>query len=381
MRVLVRLVLMLIFLAAVFGGIAYLKYEQIQQMQARFSQPPPPAVVEAADVTEEQWQGGLQAVGSLTAVNGIEVTTEISGTVSAISFESGQRVKEGDELVRLEDSVDQASLQALIADRELTREQFQRYSELLPQRAVSQFEYDEASAKFEAAKARVEEQQARIQKKVIRTPFSGVLGLRRVDIGQYIAAGTPIVSLNAFDPIYVDYTVAERNLPKVQIGRTVEVRVGAFPDRTFTGGITAIDSAVNPGSRSVDVRATLDNPDELLRPGMFADVRTLDPQPQQVVTVPRTAVSFNTFGDYVYRIVENDQGQLVASRQQVTTGQSRDQRVAVIEGLKTGDRVVATGLLKLRNGQSVQIKPDSTDQSQTAAGGADQGADSQVAAQ
>lgn len=356
MRVFVRLILVLLFLGAVLGGIAYVKYDQFQQMQAQFSQPQPPAVVEAAEVTERRWQGALASVGSLTAVSGIEVTTEISGTVSAIAFESGQRVEAGEVLVRLEDSVDQASLQALIADQQLTRTQFNRYADLLPQRAVSQFEYDEASAKFEAARARVAEQEARIQKKVIRAPFSGVLGLRRVDVGQYIAAGTPIVRLTAFDPIYVDYTVAERDLPGIEIGRVIEISVGAYPERSFRGTVTAIDSAVKPGSRSIDVRATLDNPEELLRPGMFAAVRTLEPEPRRVLTVPRTAISFNTYGDYVYRIERDDDDRQVVVQRQVATGQTRDEQVEIVEGLEAGDRVVAAGLLRLRNGQAVEIE-------------------------
>ncbi len=377
MRVFVRLILVLLFLGAVLGGIAYVKYDQFQQMQAQFSQPQPPAVVEAAEVTERRWQGALASVGSLTAVSGIEVTTEISGTVSAIAFESGQRVEAGEVLVRLEDSVDQASLQALIADQQLTRTQFNRYADLLPQRAVSQFEYDEASAKFEAARARVAEQEARIQKKVIRAPFSGVLGLRRVDVGQYIAAGTPIVQLTAFDPIYADYTVAERDLPGIEIGRTVELDVGAYPERSFRGTVTAIDSAVKPGSRSIDVRATLDNPDELLRPGMFAAVRTLEPEPRQVLTVPRTAISFNTYGDYVYRIERDDDQQVVVQRQ-VSTGQTRDEQVEIVDGLDAGDRVVAAGLLRLRNGQAVEIEGSAAGSGETEG---DAGAEQQAAAQ
>ena len=356
MRLLVRLIIVVVVVAVIVGGIAYVKYGQFQQMQAQTSQPQPPAAVQAVEVEAVSWQGGLQAVGSFTAVSGVDVTSEISGTVSEISFESGQRVEQGDVLVQLEDSVDQAALQALIADQELARVQFARYAELLPERAAARSQYDEAKANYEAAQARVAEQEARNRKKTIRAPFAGVVGLRRVDIGEYIAAGTPIVRLTALKPIYADYTGAERDLPQLEVGRTVEVEVGAYPERTFTGEITAIDTDVNPGSRSVDVRATLDNTEELLRPGMFAQVRTLDPQEKRVLTLPRTAISFNTYGDYVYRIERSDQDQLVANQQQVSTGQTRDGRVAILEGLDAGDRVVAAGLLKLRNGQPVEIR-------------------------
>ncbi len=356
MRLLVRLIIVVVVVAVIVGGIAYVKYGQFQQMQAQTSQPQAPAAVESVEVEAVSWQGGLQAVGSFTAVSGVDVTSEISGTVSEISFESGQRVEQGDVLVQLEDSVDQAALQALIADQELARVQFARYAELLPERAAARSQYDEAKANYEAAQARVAEQEARNRKKTIRAPFTGVVGLRRVDIGEYIAAGTPIVRLTALKPIYADYTVAERDLPQLEVGRTVEVEVGAYPERTFTGEITAIDTDVNPGSRSVDVRATLDNTEELLRPGMFAQVRTLDPQEKRVLTLPRTAISFNTYGDYVYRIERSDQDQLVANQQQVSTGQTRDGRVAILEGLDAGDRVVAAGLLKLRNGQPIEIR-------------------------
>lgn len=358
MRLFVRLLIVVALLATVIGGIAYIKYGQFQQMQSQTSQPQPPAAVEAVTVESTRWRGGMQAVGSFTAVNGVDVTSEISGTVDEILFESGQRVEQGDELVRLEDSVDQAALLALKSDAELARVQFQRYAELLPERAAARSQYDEAKAAYEAAQARVAEQEARNRKKTIRAPFSGVVGLRRVDLGEYVAAGTPIVRLTELKPIYADYTVAERDLPQIQVGRMVEVKVGAYPDRTFIGEITAIDADVNPASRSVDVRATLDNDQELLRPGMFAEVRTLDPEETQVLTVPRTAISFNTYGDYVYRIERTDQDQLVVNQQQVTTGQTRDRRVAVLEGLDVGDRVVAAGLLKLRNGQPVAIREE-----------------------
>jgi membrane fusion protein, multidrug efflux system len=381
MRLFVRLIIVVALIAVIVGGIAYVKYGQFQSMEAKFSQPPPPATVEVAQVEEASWQGGLKAVGSFVAVNDVDVTAEVSGTVSEISFDSGQRVQQGDILVKLEDSVDQAASRALRADQELARVQFARYAELLPERAAAQSQYDEAKAKYEAAKARVAEQEARNQKKAVRAPFSGVLGLRRVDIGEYVAAGTPIVRLTELRPIYADYTVAERDLPKIEVGRAVEVKVAAYPDRTFKGRVTAMESTVNPGSRSVDVRATLENPDELLRPGMFADVVTLDPQQQQVLTVPRTAISFNTYGDYVYRIQSNDQDQLVVQQQQVTTGQTRDERVAVLDGLEAGQRVVAAGLIKLRNGQSVQIREQGIGRAPNQTGQSGAGAGAEVAAQ
>ncbi|MCS4504190.1 efflux RND transporter periplasmic adaptor subunit [Arhodomonas aquaeolei] len=355
MKVIIRLFLVVVFLGFVFGGIFGWKYLQMQEMAKQANQPQPPATIATATAREVSWRPGIQSVGSVSPVQGIEITTEVAGKISEVSFESSSRVKDGDVLVQLDDSVDQASLRGLKADRELARVQFERNANLLPKRAVSQSQYDEAKARYEAARAQVAEQEARIAKKVIRAPFDGLLGIKQVDQGEYITAGQSLVTLTALDPIYVDYAVPERRFGDLRNGQTVQIRVSAYPERQFEGEITAIDSGVDEGTRSVNVRATLPNPDDVLRPGMFARVQTLMPEERTVVVVPRTAISYNTYGDFVYVVTGNDGGQRVAKRRAVTTGATQSGSVEITDGLSAGEEVVRAGLVKLRDGQPVTV--------------------------
>jgi membrane fusion protein, multidrug efflux system len=355
MRLVIRLFLVTLFLVAIFGGIFYLKDQQAQRMAAMQAAPQPPAAIAAVEVRGEQWQPAIRSVGSLEAVNGIAVTTEVAGTISEIAFESGQEVVTGDILVRFEDTVDRAALNGLIADRELARTQYERASELSSRRAISQSEIDETRFRYEGIQARVQEQEARLAKKTIRAPFDGLLGLRLVDLGEFVTPGSEIVQLRALDPVYVDYSIPEREFRDPEVGQNVEVMVPAYPERVFLGLVSAIDSGVDEGTRSVKIRATLPNPDALLRPGMFAEVRTLRPQMRDVVTVPRTAISFNTYGDFVFVINEDAEGKLTVASKQVKTGESLEGRIEVTEGLQAGERVVRAGLLKLRDGQNVAI--------------------------
>lgn len=350
-----RLILVLLLLAVIFGGIFGWKYRQLQQMQAQMSQPQPPAAVAATTVEQEAWQPTLRAVGSLVAVNGVAVSTEVAGVVSGVAFESGETVERGDVLIRLDDSVDRAALTGLQADRELARVQFERTQDLLERRALSRSEFDEAKARFDAARAAVTEQRARIALKTIRAPFGGLLGLRRADLGEYLSPGARIVQLQALDPIYLDYAVPESQFNRLRVGQQVEARMDAVPGESFRGSISAIDSGIEAGTRTVTVRATLPNPEGALRPGMFAEVETLEGEPQPVLTVPRTAVSFNTYGDFAFLIAEGDDGELTVERRALTTGATRQGRVVVEDGLADGDRVVRAGLVKLRNGQRVTI--------------------------
>lgn len=350
-----RLIIVIVLLVAALGGIFGFKYQQMQQMAAMLSAPRPPAVVAATEVVTEQWQPTLHAVGSVVAVNGIDVTAEVDGMVSAIHFQSGQPVKKGDVLIELDATVDRASLEGARADRRLAKVELDRFSDLIARKAVSKSDYDAARARYDAAVARVAEFQARLDKKTIRAPFDGLLGIRAVNLGQYLSKGTRIVPLQALDPILVDYTVPERHIRDLAVGRTVNVIVDAYPDETFTGRISAIEAGVNPGSRSVGIRATLPNPDSRLRPGMFAEVSTLQGGLVDVLTVPRTAVSFNTYGDYVYVIEESAEGGLSVKRRQVETGAARAGRVVIDKGVSAGERVVRAGLVKLRDGAPVQI--------------------------
>ncbi|MCL7943214.1 efflux RND transporter periplasmic adaptor subunit [Marinobacter sp. ATCH36] len=359
MRTASRFVIVIIFLGVVLGGIFGYKFYQFGQMEEQFSQPQPPAKISATTAKTEKWTPELKAVGSVEAINGIEVANEVPGVVETISFESGDTVNKGDVLIRLDAAIDEAALRTRRAEAQLAEQEFKRVSDLLPKRAVSQSQYDEAKANFDAARARVNEAEAQLSKKVIRAPFDGKLGLRLIDQGQYIGTGTAIVEINMLDPIYVDYTLSEKDLPRVDRDYDVVATVAAVPDRTFEGKVSAINTSVNPETRTVRIRATLDNEDNLLRPGMFATISTRQPEDRDVITIPRTAISYNTYGDYVFVVEENDDGDLIVNRRTVQTGNTRDGRVAVTDGLEEGEQVVSKGLLRLRAEQRVEIQDDS----------------------
>jgi len=314
----------------------------------------PPAVVAATEVVQENWQPSLQSVGSLVATNGIDVSTEVDGIVSEILFTSGQPVEQGQILIKLDASVDNAALEALRAERRLGEVQFNRAKDLMKKRATSKSEYDEAEARFDAAKARVKQQEEVIKRKVIRAPFAGLAGIREVDLGQYFKAGNPIVSLQALDPIFVDYTLPERYITRIKPGQTVKLKLDAIPGREFTGEVSAVNSGVDTGTRTLKIRATLSNSDNLLRPGMFAEVETVTDDARPVLTLPRTAISFNTYGNFVFVINKSEQGPPTVKRTAVETGEVREGRV-VVNGLTTGTQVVRAGLVKLRDNMPVKV--------------------------
>ena len=350
----IRIILVLLVLAAVFGGIFGWKQHQATQMAAAQGGGPPPAVIAAATVEHETWQPYLQVVGSLSAVAGIEVTAEVGGIIRAIHFQSGEAVSTGDLLLELDDETDQAALKGLLAERSLAELKFNRLARLVREKSVSKSDYDEARATLDSADAQATAQQALIDKKRIRAPFDGRLGIRRVDLGEYLTPGAAIVPLEKLDPIYVDFTLPERELARVETGQGIEVRVQAYAGEAFTGRIIAIDPGVQVGSRSFRLRGQLENAENRLRPGMFADVRVKLPQDSPVLTVPDTAISYAPYGDSVFVIEDTDGGSSV-SRRQIETGQTRGGRVAVTRGLAAGERVVSAGHNKLRNGQAVVV--------------------------
>lgn len=348
-----RLVAVLLFLGAILGGIFGWKQIQ-QQQQAAMQGPPPPPVVATARVAAETWGPRLEAVGSLVAIQGIDVANEVPGLVREIKFESGHAVKAGEVLVQIDDAVDQADLLGLLAQRDLAQIKLKRLQSLLKDRSTSQSDYDEAKAQLDGAEAAVAAKRATIAKKRIVAPFAGRLGIRKVDLGDYLPAGSPIVPLNTLDPVYVDYSLPERELTQVSVGQAVSVTVAAYPGREFKGSISAIDSGVDVKTRNVQVRATLANADQALRPGMFAEVATLLPARDGVLTLPRTAITFAPYGSSVF-LIEDKDGKPQVQRRPVTTGGAQGGRVEVLTGLADGDRVVVAGQVKLRNGQEVKI--------------------------
>lgn len=349
-----RLIFLLLGLALLFGALFGTKYYQMQRMAAEAAVAPPPTTVSAARVQTERWQPYLSAIGSLVASQGVDVSNEIEGQVKAIHLESGQHVERGELLLELDNSVDRAELTGLIAERRLAQVEFQRVAELYKKRSVARSEYDQAQAKLQNAQAHVASQQALIAKKAIRAPFSGLLGIRQVDLGQYLASGSPIVSLQSLDPLYVDFSLPERDLAVLYSGQKVTFQVPAYPKRTFDGEISALDSRIDETTRNIQVRATVGNKHGLLRPGMFAEVQTELPTQQNVLTLPSTAITYNPYGDSVF-VVEDRQGQLLVEPRWVKTGKTRHGRVAIEQGLEAGERVVTVGQLKLRKGQPVRI--------------------------
>lgn len=349
-----RLVLVILLLSIVFGGIFGWKHYYGLKMASMMSAPPPPAVIAAEAVRVESWQPYLHAVGSVVPTQGVYVTTEVAGQVREIFASSGQMVKAGDLLLQLDDSVDKADLKGLVAQRTLARLQFERNSKLVEEKSVSRSDYDQSRASLDSAEAAVAAKQAVIDKKSIIAPFSGQLGIADINLGQYLSPGDAIVVLQSLDPVYVDYRLPERHLREVSVGQSVEVSVQAWAGRRFKGVISAIDPGLERGTRSLRLRATLENPERLLRPGMFAEVDTVLPLRDDILTLPRTAVTYNPYGESVFVVVEKDNA-LVVRNHPVETGEVRDGRVEIRSGLKAGDRVVTAGQNKLRNGQSVTI--------------------------
>lgn len=356
MRTASRFLIVIIFLGVVLGGIFGYKFYQFGQLKEQLSQPQPPAQISTTQAESVRWTPAVKAVGSVEAINGIEVANEVPGVIERIAFESGDTVSKGDILIRLDAAIDEAALRTRRAEAQLAEQEFKRISDLLPKRAVSQSQFDEAKANVDAARARVNEAEAQLNKKVIRAPFDGTLGLRMVDQGEYIPTGTPIVEINMLNPIYVDYTLSEKDLPKIATGYDVTATVAAIPGQTFDGKVSAINTSVNPETRTVRIRATLANPENALRPGMFTTILTNQPEDRDIVTVPRTAISYNTYGDFVFVVEENEEGDLIVNRRTVQTGEIRDGRVAVERGLKVGEEVVSKGLLRLRAGQRVEVQ-------------------------
>lgn len=349
-----RWILMLLLAGLLFGGVFGWKMLQWQAMAEMGSQPPPPAVIAAERPQRLQWTARLEAVGSLSAAQGVMVANEVPGTVAEILFEPGQAVAAGTPLLRLDDAVDRAEYEGLRAAARLARLQLERTRRLFRDKSVSQADLDTAQATWEAAEAAAQAKRAALEKKTLRAPFAGVVGIRRVDPGAYLAPGTPVVSLQARDPLQVDFSVPEADMSRVFVGQRVELRVQAFPDQVSTGTVTALDSRIEPGSRNLRVRARIPNPDDRLAPGMFAEVALLAREPRAVLTLPRHAISYAPYGDSVF-VVETVEGQQRVQRRRVETGEARDGRIEIRAGLADTDLVVTAGHNKLRNGQAVTV--------------------------
>lgn len=371
-----RMFWMLLAALLVFGGVFAVKAFFSKQTNNFFdNMPQPPSTVSSAVAGNQRWANNAESVGTFVAVNGTDVTTEAGGVVRSIAFEAGQPVQAGDVLVRLNTANEEATLRSLEAASRLATVQRDRWQSLAKDQLVSKDEAQQRATSAATAQAQADAQRALIAQKTIRAPFSGVLGIRKVNLGQFIAPGAPIVSLQQLNPIYLDFSLPERQMGQVQAGTMVRATVDAIPGQAFEGRITAVEPQVDASTRNFKVQATLQNENGALRPGTFAHVGFALGGERDVVVIPQTAVSFNPYGNAVFVITKTRRKQgetdmqgkpltgdkLVVQQRFVTTGATRGDLVAVTEGLKPGEQVATSGLLKLRNGSEVivnnQVKP------------------------
>ncbi len=366
-----RMLIMLILVGAVLGGLFGFKAfvgGKIKEAMAGMANLP--QTVSAMKATSSDWQPRIDAVGSLRAVRGAELSLEVPGVVDEITFQSGDEAQAGQVLLRLRNEDEVAKLQSLEATAQLAQITYDRDVKQLKAQAISQAIVDNDEANLRNAKAQVAQQKAIVDKKTLRAPFAGKLGLRQVDLGQFLSAGTVIATLQSLDPIFVDFLLPQQAVAQLAVGRPVKVKVDAFPGREFTGKITAINPKIETASRNIQVRATLANDDQKLLPGMFATVELETGAAQRLVTLPQTAVSYNPYGSLVYIVDDKSKDasgrdgdskeaggkpQLVARQVFVTTGATRGDQVAILKGVADGDMVVTSGQIKLRNGVPLAI--------------------------
>jgi membrane fusion protein, multidrug efflux system len=360
-------VLLGVFLAVVFG-FGFVKFTQIQgfiKLAKSGAFEPPPTAVTTDVAKESEWQPTLQSVGSVTAVNGVTISTDLAGIVRQIAFESGNKVRSGDLLVRLDTVQEEAQLHQSEAQRDFASVTLKRDKDLVEKHAISQSDYDNAEAVFRQAQATVDQFTALIARKTLRAPFDGVTGIRQVNLGQYLKEGDMVVTLQAFDPIYVNFSLPQQDLSKLAVGQPVALRVDAYEGQSFQGKITAINSLVDQATRNIQVQATFANTDLRLRPGMFAKVSVIMTEKQNVVAIPATAIHYAPYGDSIFIVsqMKDPQGKEYkgVKEQFIKTGQSRGDMIAIVSGLKPGDEVVTSGVFRLKTGAHVsvnnQIKP------------------------
>ena len=350
-----RMAIMVILLIAVFGAIfgwkAFVGYKMKEGMAHA---PKPKAAITTATATEMQWQPELASVGSLAAIHGVTLTAQLPGTVGKILFHSGQTVKAGALLVQQDDSNQRAQLALDLAQQGLARANLARTRDLYAKNATSRAQLDQAEASQASTTAQVANDRATLDKLALRAPFAGVLGIRQVNLGQYLAPGTTVVSLQSMDPLYVNFSLPQQDLGHLHIGQKVLVSVDAYGGKTFSAEVNALNAQVSTATRNIDVQGRLANPGRLLRPGMFVRVKVLGHEKRRVLVVPASAITYNTYGSYVY-VVTTKNGEKVAVQRVVKTGEQRGSEVIVEEGLKAGEIVVSSGQNKLRNDAPVVI--------------------------
>ena len=355
-----RMILMLAAMLVVISSLGFFKFKQIQTAIAEgASYQPPPEAVTTIVAKAESWPSTLNAVGSVAPVQGVMVSADLAGMVERITFDSGRAVRAGDVLVELNTRQERAQLAAVEADRNLAKLNFDRMQGLLKEQVISKAEFDRATSDQAQTEARVNEIRAAIERKTIRAPFSGILGIRQVNLGQYLRDGDPVVELQSLSPIYVNFDVPQQEVANVRVGRSVRITTAGAGGPGVTGRVTAINSVVNEATRNVQVQATLDNRDGALRPGMFVQTEVVTGASQQVIALPASAVSYAPFGDSVFIVTDlkgpNGEPYRGVRQQFVKLGSTRGDQVAILSGVNPDDEVVTSGVFKLRTGVAVHI--------------------------
>ena len=355
-----RMILMLGVVLVVIGALGFMKFKQVETaIQVGASYQPPPEAVTSIVAQREQWPASMGVIGTMEAVHGVTVSADLPGVVEKILFESGQSVHAGDVLVVLDTRQERAQLASLEAQSELARVNFGREQQLLDAGVISRLEYDQATAQQKATEANEAEIRATIERKTIRAPFSGILGIRKVNLGQYLSAGSAVVPLQSLNPIYVNFGVPQQSVREVRVGGNLHVTSEDIAGHVFTGKVTALDSVVDETTRNIQVQATLANPEGKLRPGMFVQVDVGLGANRSVITLPASAINYAPYGNSVFVITDlkDPKGKTYRGvRQQfVKVEGSRGDQVAVISGVNPGDEVVTSGVFKLRNGAAVTV--------------------------
>lgn len=373
-----RMLIMLGVVTVVVLALAAYKGFSIYREIQMFSAPQPAISVSAARAETLNWQSRLPAIGTLKAFQGVDLTAEVSGTVSQVLFQSGEQVALGQPLLQLDSEVERAILATAEAVRALARVEYERGQNLIKRQAISKSEFDRLNAELLKAEASVTQLKAELNKKRILAPFSGTIGIRQVDVGDYLSPGSAFATLQDLSKLYVDFFLPEQAYPQLAIGQRVRLSVAAYPGEVFEGEIGAINPKVEDSTRNVQVRAMLANPDSKLLPGMFANLDVLLPGDKPQVVVPETAITYTLYGNSVYvigekkddqgQVVKDDQGQtqLVVERRFVETGERRDGQVLIRKGLQAGEQVVTAGQLKLDNGAHVKVIDDQALERQSA---------------
>ncbi len=321
---------------------------------------PPAASVSAIAAVEANWADELKSIGSIAATKAITIAPEVNGTVTAIHFESGAKVKQNDKIISLNDSAERADLERYKAQLEIAKLTLERSQKLSRQKVESRADYDQKKANLDQAQALVDQASATIAKKNLVAPFTGTLGIRRVNLGDYLQAGTSVVTLTNDETIFIDFNVAERYADKLKTGQTIYFTVDAMGPHEFEGQITSIDPQISQDIRNISIQATAKNEDGKLKSGMFANIRIVLSDKKPTITVPETAIEYGLYGSSVYVIDQTDPKNMTAKKTFVKTGDNRKGRVAVLSGVKKDDLVVTAGQLKLNNGAAVILSDDPT---------------------